>query len=152
MHIDICPILGLQCMSSGVWIKTISNAHSFWWSTLETLIWPKIVTKVVKCVKSWNMIGCVIFTCHMFSSYCVLANWLFIYCGLPSFCIVWKLLFVSCPGDKLVVLDLTTSLCEHCWWFPLWVLRRKMLVIGKVCHICNQCWRPSQYKDVVLSV
>ena len=24
---------------------------------------------------------------------------------------------VSCPGDKLVVPDLTTRYCEYCWWY-----------------------------------
>ena len=64
------------------------------------------------------MIVFVIFTCHMFSSYSFWANLLF-YCDFFLFFYYLKPGFVPCPEDKLMVHDLTTGVCEYCWWFLL---------------------------------
>ena len=65
-------------------------------------------------MKNWYMIGLVISSCHMFSSYSFWTNF------ISGFFWIFHWLkagFVPCPGDKLMVPDLTTRECDYCWWF-----------------------------------
>ena len=73
-------------------------------------------TKLVKCMKNLNMIGFVIITWHLFSSYSFWINLLFIlWFHLIFHCL--KVVLLPYPGYKLMVPDLTTRACEYCWWF-----------------------------------
>ena len=65
-------------------------------------------TKPVKCLKNWNMIGIVIFTCPLFWSYSFWTHAL-IYVIFPCL----KPGFLPCWKYKLMVPDLTTRDCEH---------------------------------------
>ena len=70
------------------------------------------------CIKNGNMIGLVMFPCHMFSSCCSWPNLLYIL----WFSLIFHYLkagSVPCLGCKLMVPDLATRDCEYCWWFLL---------------------------------
>ena len=68
------------------------------------------------CLKNWNRVAFVLWTCHMFSSYILWVNLLFIlWLSLVFHCL--KAASIPCPGTKLVVSELTTTDCEYCWWF-----------------------------------
>ena len=82
----------------------------------STKIW---ITRPVKCMKNWNMIGFIIFTYHMCSSYDYWANLLFIL----WFSLIFRCLKAgSVPWTtvEFAVPDLTTRDSEHCWWFLLY--------------------------------
>ena len=62
-----------------------------------------------KFIKNCDMICFVIYTCHVFSSQILVANLFFIsWFSLTVHCL--KAGFVPCPGDKLMVPDLTTRI------------------------------------------
>ena len=73
-------------------------------------------TKLVKHMKNRNMIGFVIFTCHVFY-YIILGQ---IYFFILWFSLIFRCLkagLVPCQGYKLMVPDSTTTGYEYCWWF-----------------------------------
>ena len=78
------------------------------------LVKQKNFTKIAiimldKFIKNCDMICFVIYTCHVFSSQILVANLLFIlWFSLTVHCL--KAGFVPCPGDKLMVPDLTTRI------------------------------------------
>ena len=130
--------------------KSISNARDLWWSTLGPLIWPQVwvqnglvkqynrikiaTTKLVKCMKNWNMISRDICICRMFLRYRFRANLLFIlWFSLILHCL--KAGFVYCPRYKLVISDLTIRDCEYCWWFLLnrWASGIYELLLSLLC-------------------
>ena len=83
---------------------------------------------------NWNMI--VIFTCHMFLSYGFWTNVLFIL----WFCLIFHCLkagFVPCPGDKLMVPNLTTRDCEYYWSF---LLNERPLYLSWLLPLHSRCW------------
>ena len=64
------------------------------------------------------MIGFVVFTYHICSSYSFWANLLIIlWFSVIFHCL--KTGLVPCPGDKLMVTGWTTRDSEYCWWFIL---------------------------------
>ena len=70
------------------------------------------ITKLIKRVKNWNMIGFVVFAYHILSSYFFRANYLISWVSLIFDCL--KAGFVTCPEDKLTVPDLTSRDLDFC--------------------------------------
>ena len=109
-----------QCSLSLVVISEIANLTSRLGTNGLAIQWDssKIETsKLVMCMKNWNTIGFVIFTCHIFSSSSFWVNLLLFWFSLIVYC--FNAGSVPCPACKLMVSVLTTGDCENCWWFLL---------------------------------
>ena len=87
------------------------------------------------------MIGFVVFTYHIFSSYSFWANLLIIlWFSLIFHCL--KTGLVPCPGDKLMVTDLTTR-----EWVLLMIhIGRWIRFLGEIGLPCNN--KPSSWHDI----
>ena len=62
--------------------------------TYRTII---ATTALVNCLKNWNMIGFVIFTCQVSDLICLF------YCDVPLFYIIWKLVVYPVQGTNITL-------------------------------------------------
>ena len=84
------------------------------------------------------MIDFVIFACYIFSLYNFWANSPFIlWFSLIFNCL--KAGFEPCPGNKLMVPDLTTRNCEYCRWFLLYQTSCFGFEMSSIDILCWNC-------------